>query len=110
MRIRCSARSRIHKNWALLKNSTCVEAFFPSPKNLLFGLEPIVQLRARLITSLDVEFVGSPLDLFFEWKRLDQGFRCTRRRWHLRVPPATDRTRSKVSCLAASTSKVSVIL
>ena len=40
-------------------------------KHLFFGLEPIVELRARLITLLDVEFVGSSPDSLFEWKRFD---------------------------------------
>jgi hypothetical protein len=51
-------------------------------KHFFFGLEPVVDFRARLITSLDVEFVGSSPDSFFERKRLDQGFLCTRRHWH----------------------------
>ena len=40
-------------------------------KHLFFGLEPVVEFRARLIPSLDVEFVGSSPDSFLEWKRLD---------------------------------------
>ena len=35
-------------------------------KHLLFGLEPVVEFRARLITSLDVQFVGSSLDSFLK--------------------------------------------
>ncbi len=34
-------------------------------KELFFSLEPVVQFRTGLITSLDVEFVGPSPDLFF---------------------------------------------
>ena len=51
-------------------------------KHLFFGLEPVVEFRARLITSLDVEFVGSSPDSFFVRKRLDRGFVGTRRGRH----------------------------
>jgi hypothetical protein len=34
--------------------------------NLLFGLEPIVECGAGLVTALYIEFVRSALNLFFE--------------------------------------------
>ena len=34
--------------------------------NLRFGLEPVLKFRARLITSLDVEFIRSSLDAFLD--------------------------------------------
>ena len=42
-----------------------VDALFLGSANLLFG-QPIVELRARLVASLDVEFVGSAPDAFFK--------------------------------------------
>jgi hypothetical protein len=55
---------------------------FLSLKNLLFGLEPIIEFRARLIAALDIQFVSATLDAFFERKRLDRGFPCFRGCWH----------------------------
>ena len=55
---------------------------FQSLQHLLFGLEPIIEFRARLIAALDVEFVSATLNLFFERKRLDRGFPCFRRCRH----------------------------
>lgn len=51
--------------------------------NFLFGLEPIVEIRAWLIASLDVELIGSSPDSFFERTRRDLGFgcRCWCRHW-----------------------------
>src|SRR5258707_15398902 len=68
----------------VLETPLRIGPFLPSPKNLLFGLEPIVQLRTRLITPLDVGFVRSSLDSFLEWKGLARGFRRTCGRWHSR--------------------------
>ena len=36
------------------------------PKNLLFGVEPAIEVGARLIASLDVALVASSPDSFFE--------------------------------------------
>jgi hypothetical protein len=58
------------------------ECVLARTKNFLFGLEPDVGLRARPITPLDGEFLGSLPDTFFAWKRLDQWFLCTDRLWH----------------------------
>jgi len=49
----------------------CLDDLLLCLKHLFFGLEPVVEFRARLIPSLDVEFVGSSPDSFLEWKRLD---------------------------------------
>src|SRR6516164_7452696 len=50
--------------------------------NFLFRLQPVVELRAKLIAALHVEFLGSLPDTFFEWKRLDQWFLCRNRQSH----------------------------
>ena len=60
---------------------------FQSFKHLFFGLEPVIDFRARLIAALDIEFVGTTADEFFERKRLDRGFPCFRR-CRLGSPPA----------------------
>jgi len=39
--------------------SVFVDSFLLAPQNLLFCLEPVVELRARLVAALDVEFKGS---------------------------------------------------
>ena len=39
-----------------------VNGLFLGSVDLFFGLEPVVKLRARLVASLDVEFVGSSPD------------------------------------------------
>ena len=44
--------------------------------DLRFGLEPVIEFRAGLIASLDVEFVRSMADAFFEGERLDRAFLC----------------------------------
>ena len=51
-------------------------------KNFLFGLQPVVELRAQLITPPDGELLGSLPDTFFAGKRVDQWFPCTGKRWH----------------------------
>jgi len=35
--------------------------------NLPFGLEPVIKLRAGLITALDVEVISAATDALFEW-------------------------------------------
>jgi hypothetical protein len=57
-----------------------VESFFLHSKNLFFGLEPVVNFRARLIAAQDVELVGPATDLVFNGKCFDRGFLCTYRR------------------------------
>jgi len=42
------------------------DGFFLSLLNLLFGLEPVVEFRAGLIASLELEFVSSLSDSLFE--------------------------------------------
>jgi hypothetical protein len=73
--------------WSVLSSKSndqtaCALASFTGPYSRLFGLEPVVKLRARLIAALDVEFVGAVADLFFEWKRFDRGFLCACGCWH----------------------------
>jgi hypothetical protein len=66
-----------------------VEGCLRRPANFLFGLEPVLQLGARLVTSLDIEFVGSSLNSFFKRKHLDCGFLCPcRALLNLRVVPS----------------------
>lgn len=50
----------------LRANSILIYAVLLSLANLRFGLEPVLKIRARLITSLDVEFVRSSLDALFD--------------------------------------------
>ncbi len=50
--------------------------------NLLFGLEPIVEIRAGLIASLNVEFIGSTPDSLFKRKRLDRRLLRACGFWH----------------------------
>ena len=50
------------------------QSFFCSPLDFFFGLQPVVELRARFTSSLDVEFVRPAADTFFDWKRLNWGF------------------------------------
>src|SRR5712691_1652066 len=68
--------------------SVLVEGIFLCQANFLFGLEPIVQLGARFVASLDVEFVGSSPNPFFKGERLDCGSLCAGRCWHAGSPPA----------------------
>src|SRR5665213_4520985 len=49
--------------------------FFGSA-NFLFGLEPVIEFGARLITALNVALKGSSMDLFFERTRRELGFPC----------------------------------
>ena len=49
-----------------MKKSPFVDGVFFGLANLLFGLEPVVEFRTGLITSLNVEFMGSWSDSFFE--------------------------------------------
>ena len=61
-----------------MRNSARLDRFLLGSTNLLFGLEPIVELRAGLIAALDVEFVGPAPDAFLKWQRLDRaGIRIT---------------------------------
>lgn len=46
--------------------SAFVDRVFLGPANLFFGLEPVVQFRTGLIASLNVEFMSSSSDSFFE--------------------------------------------
>jgi len=39
-----------------------VDDFFLGSADLLFGLEPVIELRAGFVAALDVEFVGAALD------------------------------------------------
>ena len=73
-----------------VSKSAFVDGFFLGSADLLFRLEPVVQFRAGLIPSLDVQFVRSAEDTFFEWKCFDWGLllcRCGGR--HGISPPAT---------------------
>jgi hypothetical protein len=45
---------------------------FLSLKHFFFGLEPVIELGARLIAALDIEFVSATADAFFERRRLDR--------------------------------------
>jgi hypothetical protein len=56
------------------RQSAAAVRLFLCHADLLFGLEPIVELRARLVATLQVEFVGSLPDLFFEGELLDSTF------------------------------------
>lgn len=51
-------------------------------QSLRFGSEPVVELRAWLITSLEVEFVGSSSYSFFERGHLDCGIWGACWGWH----------------------------
>jgi hypothetical protein len=57
-----------------VENSVLVEAVLFKAANLFFGLKPVLDVRSRLTTSQDVEFIGSKLDAFFERERLDRRF------------------------------------
>src|SRR5438094_211435 len=50
----------------ILTSSACTGFLLLCLTHLFFGLEPVVEFRARLITSLDVEFVGSSVGLFLK--------------------------------------------
>ena len=50
--------------------------------HLFFGLGPVAEFRTRLTTSLDVEFVGTSVDSFFERKCFDRGLLFARWCWH----------------------------
>ncbi len=67
--------------------SVFLGSLFLGSVNLLFGLEPVVEFRTRLTTSLDMEFVGSAPDSFFERKRLDRRFLRACGFWHEGLPP-----------------------
>ena len=47
--------------------------FFFGSADLVFGLEPVVEFRACLIASPEIEFVGSASDTFFEGARFPWG-------------------------------------
>ena len=66
----------------IAKNSSFLDSFLFGSANFLFGLEPVVEFGAGLIASLNVQFIGSPLDSFVEWQRFDRGFLCMCRCWH----------------------------
>ena len=57
-------------------SSVFIYTFLLSLTNLRFGLEPVLKFRARLITSLDVEFVRSSLDAFFDREHFAIGGLC----------------------------------
>jgi hypothetical protein len=42
------------------------ERFFLASQYFFLGLEPVVEFRAGLVTALNLEFVRSALNLFFE--------------------------------------------
>ena len=42
------------------------ERFFLASRYFFLGLEPVVEFRAGLVTALNLEFVHSALNLFFE--------------------------------------------
>src|SRR6516162_7101664 len=65
------------KGCTLTKNSAFLDSFLFSSANLFFGLEPVVELRAGLIASLNVQFMGSPPDFFLTRQRLDWRFLST---------------------------------
>jgi hypothetical protein len=52
--------------WERLFRRFVDESARVSVKNILFGLEPVVELRARSTTALHGEFVGSMRGAFFE--------------------------------------------
>ena len=68
--------------WERLVRRFVDECVLVSMENFPLGLEPVVELRASLITALDGEFVGSLPDTFFEWERLDQWLFGTGKPWH----------------------------
>src|SRR5437870_9285213 len=59
-----------------------LDGFLLGPKNLFFGLQPVIQFRTGLIAPQDVELISSPANAFFDRQRLDRGFLCTLDRWH----------------------------
>ena len=64
------------------ETSALVDGFFSGAANLLFGLEPVVEFRAGLIPSLDVQFVRSAADTFFEGEPFLKAFFCRCRCCH----------------------------
>ena len=62
--------------------SVSLSSLFLGSANLLFGLEPVIEFRAGLIASLNVEFIGSSSDSLFERKRLNRGHSCACGFWH----------------------------
>ena len=58
------------------------ESLLVGVDNFVLRLQPVVELRTKSITALDVELVGSLPNTFFKWKRLAQWFLYTGRRWH----------------------------
>src|SRR5439155_9238811 len=52
------------------------------------GLQPVIEFRSGLIASLDVEFMGSLADSFFERQRLGRRFFCVGGCRHKDQPPA----------------------
>jgi len=67
--------------------------------NFRFGLEPVLKFRARLITSLDVEFVRSSFDAFFDREHFAVGSLCACSHWHESTSgdySITGRTRAEV--------------
>src|SRR5713226_1564057 len=70
----CALSARRTTGWMRgREKSAFVESLFGAA-DLLFGLEPVVELRAGFVAAQDVEFVGTALDAFFEWKRFARGF------------------------------------
>jgi hypothetical protein len=49
---------------------------FLSVEHLFFGVEPVIELGARLIAARDIELVSAAANAFFETKRRDRGFPC----------------------------------
>src|SRR5713101_5252313 len=86
-------------------NSVFIDAVLLSLTNLCLGLEPVFKLRARLIASLDVEFVRSSLDAFFDREHFTIGGFCACSHWHESTSGdyrITGRTRSEVVALVLS--------
>jgi hypothetical protein len=60
-----------------LRESALTDPLLLGSLNLLFGLEPVVELAAGLVAALNVKFVRSAADAFFEGGLLDRWFLCT---------------------------------
>ena len=96
---------------SVLMNSASICVILLIFANLCFGLEPVLKLGARLITSLDIQFVRSSLDAFLNGEYFDIGSLCVRSDWHesnLRDHRITGRTRSEAVAIAAVVSTLVV--
>src|SRR6266496_2074801 len=77
----CALSARRTTGWMRgREKSAFVESLFGAA-DLLFGLEPVVELRAGFVAALDVELISSSADAFFEWKLFarGRGFFCAAR-------------------------------